>query len=172
MADLVDLRAVLVRVPVHERDIGRLRVGDAATIVLDALPDHPLAGRVKHIIPQADPASRTFPVKVEVPNTSDSVLKAGMFARVKLRPGAAQPSLFVSKDAVVRRPTGQVVFVVQEGKARLVPVKTGRTHEGAIEIVDGLLKPGRYGGGHWQRTLARPGSRAGQRRTAPLRSNR
>ena len=142
VADLVDLHTVLVRVPVHERDIGRLRVGDAATIVLDALPDHPFAGRVKHIIPQADPASRTFPVKVEVPNTPDSMLKAGMFARVKVRPGAAQPSLFVSKDAVVRRTTGQVVFVVQEGKARLVPVKTGRTHEGAIEIVDGSLKAG------------------------------
>jgi len=142
VADLVDLHTVLVRVPVHERDIGRLHVGDDATIVLDALPDHPFAGRVKHIIPLADPASRTFPVKVEVPNTPDSVLKAGMFARVKLRPGAAQPSLFVSKDAVVRRTAGQVVFVVQEGKARLVPVKTGRIHEGAIEIVDGSLKAG------------------------------
>jgi RND family efflux transporter MFP subunit len=97
---------------------------------------------VKHIIPQADLASRTFPVKIEVANTPDTILKAGMFARVTLRPGAAQTTLFVPKDAVVRRAAEQVVFVVQEGKARLVPIKTGRAQEGTVEVVDGQLKAG------------------------------
>jgi len=142
VADVVDLQTVLVRVPIHEKDIGYLRVGDAATIVLDALPGRTFTGRVKHIIPQADPTSRTFPVKIAVPNTPDTTLKAGMFARVKLQPGSAQPVLFAPKDAVVRRAAGQVVFVVQEGKARLVPVKTGRAHEGAVEIVAGSLRAG------------------------------
>lgn len=142
VVDVIDLRAVLVRVPVHEKDISRLHVGDEATIVLDALPDRPFTGRVKHIIPQADPASRTFPVKIEVPNSPDSAIKAGMFARVRLRAGTAQAGVFVPKDAVVRQPTGLVVFVVQEEKARLVPIKTGRSHDGLIEVIDGSVKPG------------------------------
>lgn len=142
VVDVIDLRAVLVRVPVHEKDISRLRAGDEATIVLDALPDRPFTGRVKHIIPQADPASRTFPVKIEVPNSPDSAIKAGMFARVRLRAGTAQAGVFVPKDAVVRQPTGLVVFVVQEEKARLVPIKTGRSHDGLIEVIDGSVKPG------------------------------
>ena len=142
VADLVDLGAVLVRVPIHEKDIGRLRVGDQALVVLDALPGRTFTGRVKHIIPQADVASRTFPTKIEVPNTPDTALKAGMFARVTLHSGTPQPSVFVPKDAVVRRAIGQVVFTVHDGKARLVPIKTGRVSDGLIEVTESRLKPG------------------------------
>jgi HlyD family secretion protein len=142
VADIVDLAAVLVRVPVHERDIRLVQVGDEAVVTLDALPNRTFSGRVKYITPQADLASRTFPVKIEVPNTPDNAIKAGMFARVTLHTGSAQPSVFVPKDAVVRRASGQVVFVVEEAKARMVPIKTGRAHESLIEVVEGKLRPG------------------------------
>ena len=142
VADIIGVNPVLVRVPVPEKDVTRLRVGDTATVVLDAQPDRTFTGRVKHIIPQADLASRTFPVKIEVANTAETTLKAGMFARVTLRPGSAQPTLFIPKDAVVRRGSGQVVFVVQEGKAHLVAIKTGRAQAGTIEVVEGRLKAG------------------------------
>jgi len=75
-------------------------------------------------------------------NTPDTAIKAGMFARVTLRLGAAQQGVFVPKDAVVRRASGQVVFVVEDAKAHMVPLKTGRTHEGLIEAVEGQLRPG------------------------------
>jgi HlyD family secretion protein len=142
VADIVDLAAVLVRVPVHERDIRLVHIGDEAAVTLDALPNRRFTGRVKYITPQADLASRTFPVKIEVPNTPDHAIKAGMFARVTLHTGSAQPSVFVPKDAVVRRASGQVVFVVEDAKARMVPIKTGRTHESLIEVVEGKLQPG------------------------------
>jgi HlyD family secretion protein len=142
VADIIDLAAVLVRVPVHERDIRLVQVGDEAMVTLDALPNRTFTGRVKYMTPQADLASRTFPVKIEVPNTADYAIKAGMFARVTLHTGAAQPSVFVPKDAVVRRASGQVVFVVEDAKARMVPIKTGRTYEGLIEVVEGQLTPG------------------------------
>src|SRR5919109_873529 len=142
VADIIDLGAVLVGIPVQERDIRLVQGGDEAIVSLDALPHRTFIGRVKYITPQADLASRTFPVKIEVPNTPDTTIKAGMFARVTLRLGAAQPGVFVPKDAVVRRASGPVVFVVEDAKARLVPIKTGRSHEGLIEVVEGRLKPG------------------------------
>jgi HlyD family secretion protein len=142
VADIIDLASVLVRVPVHERDIRLVHVGDQAVVTLDALPNRTFTGRVKYITPQADLASRTFPVKIEVLNTPDTAIKAGMFARGTLRVGATQPAVFVPKDAVVRRASGQVVFVVEDAKARMVPIKTGRTHEGLIEAVEGQLRPG------------------------------
>ncbi|HEX9868971.1 MAG TPA: efflux RND transporter periplasmic adaptor subunit [Candidatus Tectomicrobia bacterium] len=142
LAEIIDLAAVLVRVPVHERDIRLVQVGDDAMVTLDALPNQTFTGRVKYVTPQADLASRTFPVKIEVPNTHDHTIKAGMFARVTLRTGSVQPSVFVPKDAVVRRASGQVVFVVEDARARLVPIKPGRTHKGLIEVVEGQLRPG------------------------------
>ena len=142
VADLVDLSVVLIRIPIHEKDIGRLQLGDAATIVLDAVPGRTFAGQVKHIVPQADPASRTFPVKIAVANTPDNVLKVGMSARVRLRAGTAQPAMLVPKDAVVRRAAKPVVFVVEERTARMMPVKTGRAHADLIEVMESSLKPG------------------------------
>jgi multidrug efflux pump subunit AcrA (membrane-fusion protein) len=142
VADVIDLREVLVRIPIHERDIAHLHVGDTAAIGLDAFPDRVFTGHVKHIIPQADPASRTFPVKIAVSNTPDFALKAGMSARVRLQAGLAQPVVLVPKDAVARRATQQVVFVVQEQTAHMVPIKTGRAHAGWLEVLDDSLKPG------------------------------
>jgi HlyD family secretion protein len=142
VADIIDLASVLVRAPVHERDIRLVQIGDTAVVTLDALPNRAFNGRVKHITPQADLASRTFPVKIEVLNTPDAAIKAGMFARVTLRLGAPQTGVFVPKDAVVRRASGQVVFVVEDAKARMVLIKTGRTHEGFIEVVEGQLRAG------------------------------
>jgi HlyD family secretion protein len=142
VADIVNLTSVLVRVPVHERDIRHVQVGDEAVVHLDALPGGTFTGRVKHIIPQADLSSRTFPVKIEVPNTAETAIKAGMFARVTLRAAVAQSSLMVPKDAVVRRGADQVIFVVQDSQAHLIPVKTGRSHAGLIELVESPVKSG------------------------------
>jgi multidrug efflux pump subunit AcrA (membrane-fusion protein) len=50
--------------------------------------------------------------------------------------------VFVPKDAVVRQPDGLMVFVVQADKALLIPIKTGRTHDGLVEVLEGDLKPG------------------------------
>ena len=142
LADLIDLRIVFVRIPIHEKDIGRVRVGDAATVSLDAFPGHTFEGRVKHVIPQADAASRTFPVKIEVTNTPDSAFKAGMSARVQLRSGVARPTVLVPKDAVVRAAGKPAVFVVRNDKASLVSIKTGRSYNGSVEVLEGMLKPG------------------------------
>jgi multidrug efflux pump subunit AcrA (membrane-fusion protein) len=142
IADLIDLRVVFVRVPIHEKDIGRVRVDDPATVTLDAFPGRTFEGRVKHLVPQADPASRTFPVKIEVTNTSDNALKAGMSARVQLRSGDARPTVLIPKDAVARSAGKQVVFVVRNDKAHLTPIKSGRSYNSSIEVLEGALKPG------------------------------
>jgi multidrug efflux pump subunit AcrA (membrane-fusion protein) len=42
----------------------------------------------------------------------------------------------------VRQPGGLVVFVVQDDKAHMVSIKTGRTHDGLIEVLEGGLQPG------------------------------
>jgi multidrug efflux pump subunit AcrA (membrane-fusion protein) len=142
IADLIDLRVVFVRVPIHEKAIGRVRVDDPATVTLDAFPGRTFEGRVKHLVPQADPASRTFPVKIEVTNTSDNALKAGMSARVQLRSGDARPTVLIPKDAVARSAGKQVVFVVRNDKAHLTPIKSGRSYNSSIEVLEGALKPG------------------------------
>ncbi len=141
VADLIDLDPVYVVGPVSEREVGSLRSGARARVVVDAYPERVFHGEVAHVVPQADPQSRTFPVKVRLANP-DHALKAGMFARVAVDAGGSRKALFVPKDAVVRRDGTVTVFIVEQGVARTRPVKTGRPAGELVEIMDGALTAG------------------------------
>jgi HlyD family secretion protein len=141
IADFIDLDPVYVVGPVSERDVGRLGRGTPARITLDAYPDRTFGGEVAHVVPQGDPQSRAFPVKVRVRNP-EHLLKSGMFARVTLTLSGGRKALYVPKDAVVRRDKATAVFVVDEGVARVRTVRTGQAVGELIEIVDGALATG------------------------------
>ncbi|MFQ5883167.1 MAG: HlyD family secretion protein, partial [Candidatus Methylomirabilales bacterium] len=66
VADLVDIDTVYVVIPVNERDIGKIRRRDEATLTVDTYPGRTFKGQITHIIPQADVSSRNFPVKIRV----------------------------------------------------------------------------------------------------------
>ena len=141
VADVVDLDPVFAAGPVGERKIGLLRAGLPAAVSLDAFPGEVFSGEVAHIVPQADTRSRSFPVKVRLSNARGR-LKAGMLARVRVSVARGGPSVLVPKDAVVRRGSDRVVFVVSNGQARAVRVSTGRSHRALMEISGGDLRPG------------------------------
>jgi HlyD family secretion protein len=141
VADIINIDTVLVRTGVRERDIRHVQVGDNAVITVDAYPGTTFRGKVRDIIPQADVASRSFPVKIEIANPNYR-LKGGMFARVKLFYGEKRPTLMVPKDALSQLGLRAHVFVVANGRARLVPVKTDRVIAGYVEIAEGKLSKG------------------------------
>ena len=140
IADLVDLNPVYANGPVGERKISLLQKGLTAKVAVDALPGQSFEGTVTHIVPRADPQSRTFPVKVRIPN-KDGRLKSGMLARVTVSLGNGRSGLLVPKDAVVRRGADQVVFVVENGVVKQVKVKTGRAVQQLLVIHNSDLKP-------------------------------
>ena len=78
---------VLIRVPIHERTLVAYGWQTKRSASMRCWTAVHRARQAHH--PQAVPA-RTFPVKIEVANTLESVLKSGMFARVRLRTGTAQ----------------------------------------------------------------------------------
>ncbi|MHC4861414.1 MAG: efflux RND transporter periplasmic adaptor subunit, partial [Planctomycetota bacterium] len=145
--EILTLDPVLVRLGVNEKDIAKVRVGDPATVRVDAHPDRSFDGKVRFIVPEADPRSRSFPVHIEVPNPSIE-LKAGMFARVELQAGEARKALTVPKDAIVRGPQGTIVYTLEKGEgqgppvAKLVPVETGVSVGGRIVVSGPGLRPG------------------------------
>jgi HlyD family secretion protein len=141
VVDLIALDPVYVVGPVSERDVGRLTRGARARVALDAYPDRTFSGEVAHIVPQADPQSRAFPVKVRVRNP-DHLLKSGMFARVALEIPGNRKAIYVPKDAVVRRDNASVVYVVEDGVAKARVVRTGQAAGELIEVMDGAVTSG------------------------------
>jgi len=95
---LADLASVYVMIYVTERELGRVRLGDAAEVRIDAFPDRAFAGRVTYISPEAeftpknvqtkeDRVKLVFGVKVEIDNR-DGLLKPGLPADAVIRVGA------------------------------------------------------------------------------------
>lgn len=85
---IVRTGTMLSAVSVSEKDIASVKVGDPATVDVPAV-GRAVPGRVREIGVQADPFTRTYKVKVAVPNSSGA-MRIGMVTRTSLRiPGRA-----------------------------------------------------------------------------------
>ena len=94
-------------------------------------------GRVEAVVPLADPGSRTFQVKVILPNPNGAI-HSGMFARIQFQKGD-RPGMLVPTSAVVQEGQLQGVYVVgQDSIARFRLIRTGATRPGGIEVLSGL----------------------------------
>jgi RND family efflux transporter MFP subunit len=143
VVELADTSSVLVRVDAPESAIPYAQVGAKVSMQIDALKKR-FDGHIKHIIPQADEAARTFPVEVEVANP-DYELKAGMFARVTVPAGNERMAIVVPKDALIESDgTIFVAMVIDAEKGKMaipVPVTLGADQGELIAITSNNLPP-------------------------------
>jgi len=82
---------------------------------------HNLNGTVIAIVPRGDVATRTFPVKIRTAN--DYALIEGMSARVILPTAESVNTLIVPRDAVIAKFGQNVVYVVSDSTAKMMPVQ-------------------------------------------------
>jgi len=94
-----------------------------------------IEGTVSEISPVADPVSRTFRIKLDLPAVEG--LRTGQFGRVSV-PVAAAQLLLVPREAVLKRGQMELVFVARDGRAVLRLVKTGKSLDGRVAILSGL----------------------------------
>jgi len=134
---LIDVDPAVIVVPVIERDLHRIRTGIPVTVRTEALPGAVFSGRVAAVSPMLSPTTRTAEVRVEVPN-ADGRLRPGMFAHVEILLARRENALAVPIDALLERPAGPAVFVIQDGTARERLVRPGITDGARVEIVGGL----------------------------------
>ncbi|HSJ14140.1 MAG TPA: efflux RND transporter periplasmic adaptor subunit [Longimicrobiales bacterium] len=135
---LADLSTVWVEGEVFEKDLGRVGVGQAAHITLDAYPGEMFRGRVQYVYPTVTPESRTGRVRVALANPGNR-LKPGMYANLTLESAAGVATLTVPRSAIHFTGERALVFV-READGSLVPhvVTTGFTQGDWIEILAGL----------------------------------
>jgi len=102
---IVKLNPVKVRVGVPEAEIGKVLQGAVAEITVPSLDGRRFMGKVAIIGVAAEPASRTYTVKIVVPNPGP-VLLAGMVAEARILGPAKIKSLTIPGEAVVPDPQG------------------------------------------------------------------
>ena len=53
---------------VVEKDLKQLQSGDVTRVQVDAFPGETFMGRIARVSPVLDPATRTAPIEIEIPN--------------------------------------------------------------------------------------------------------
>ena len=130
------LDSIEAELNIPEREIERIRPGQVARVIVDALPDDGFEGEVTRVAPEVDPTSGTFRVTVTLDNT-DGRLKPGMFGRVDVRTDIRPNALLTPLEAVVTLRDRSSVFVVSDDVAERRQVTTGYVSDGNIEILTG-----------------------------------
>jgi len=135
---LVDISTVRLVANIVERDLRRIHVGLEADVEVDAYPGDKFVGRVAHMAPILDPATRTAQIEIEIANAGFR-LKPGMYAKVNFIVDKRENTLVVPTNAVVDHAGKRGVFVPGEGDlAKFQPVEPGVTTADLMEITSGL----------------------------------
>jgi RND family efflux transporter MFP subunit len=143
-----DVRRFRLEATVNENDLRYVRTGQQVSVVIDALDNAGLKGKVVQIVPAADAGSRTFLVKIDLP--TDARLRSGLFGRAQFSRGERQ-ALLIPRSAVVERGQLQGIYVLDQDKvAGLRYITLGKPSGAEVEVLAGLQDG--------ERVVAKPGA--------------
>jgi RND family efflux transporter MFP subunit len=130
-------KSLQVVAEVNEEDIARVAVGQAVLLRTDAFPDRRLEARVRQITPMGDANSKTYRVRLALPD--DTPLRPGMSVEANIVTRQKPDALLVPAQAV----QGSSVFLIEGGRVRSRTVTVGLRGTHQVEVVSGLAETDR-----------------------------
>lgn len=129
-----------VKAQVDETDIARVKINQAATIILDAYPENPLEGKVVHLAYDATLTNNVTTYQVDIlPDDPPKFLRSGMTSNVNIEVDRKDNVLTLPIVAVTEDETGKRVLTGTAEKNKWVPVETGIDNGKKVEILSGLM---------------------------------
>lgn len=136
---LADPASLVTELSVSELILPGLANGSPVSVRIDALGDQPFSGEIIRIHPELDSLSRQGKVEIQL-NPVPPGARAGQFVRVTLRT-VETPRLLVPFGALRRDRQGEYLYLLENGSAQRVNVRSGIRLEEKVEIIEGL-RPG------------------------------
>jgi len=125
-----------VEFAVPERYLGALATGLSVRVRAEG-QDQVYTGEIFAIEPRVDPGTRTIACRARIDNREGDLLPGG-FARVELELATMRNALLVPAIAVIAQIDHATVYVLEDGKAVLRRVVTGRRSGSQVQILEGL----------------------------------
>lgn len=144
--DLLTISAsdsLVFQADIPQPELSAVRAGESAIVELSGRPG-PVEGTVHDILPSANAADLTVPVRIDLRRPPDP-LPAGLFGTARIRTGRVEGAAAVPAAAVMRDDvTGKTrVAVLEAGnRARWTEVTAGLAQNGLVQIVAPALPPG------------------------------
>lgn len=129
-----------ILLPLDEKSLAPVALGQRAQVVADAFPERVLAARVSYLAPAVDPSRGTLDVHLELTEPAD-FLRQGMTVSVSIQTARRERALLIANDAL-REPSGNraQVLRVQGGRVEQVAVTLGLRGTALSEVAEGLAE--------------------------------
>ncbi len=137
VTDMVNVDKIKINVNVPELDVRYLSPRQKATVTIDAFPDRRLPGIVDFIAFKADPATKTFLVRILITNP-DHDIRPGMIARVAFLRRVIPDALVSPLFAIVDKGGERLLFIEKDGVAHARTVSIGVIEGDRVQITKGL----------------------------------
>jgi multidrug efflux pump subunit AcrA (membrane-fusion protein) len=143
IAELPDLSTVRVTGRIEEADRGRVKLGQDATIRIDAVPDKVLAGSVVVISPLAKgdfsgwPPKKNFDMAIQIDNP-DPRIRPGMSATARVAVERLPNSIVIPAEASFVKAGRNIAYVLRGSKFEERVIEIARRGGGQLVIAKGL----------------------------------
>jgi len=131
----IDTIRVFCDVP--ENDVPHLHIGDPAIVKPFGFDGKPFIGRVTRFSLRLDPETRNMRTEIDLSNPEER-LYPGMYAEVSLEMNRRRNALTVPAAAVGSDGDGNFVDTITDNRVTRLPIKTGLTDNGRVEVTAGL----------------------------------
>jgi multidrug efflux pump subunit AcrA (membrane-fusion protein) len=122
-------------VSLPESDAGLAIKGAIVAVEVPSLGGPILEGEVADVVPAADPATRTFLVKIDLPQ--NPTLRSGLYARALFR-GAPRQAVRLPREAILARGGLTGVFVAEGDRATFRLITVADSPGSLVEVLSGL----------------------------------
>lgn len=139
--ELVDDSQMFVVVDIDENDYWKIKTGQTASLVIDALDKRKMTGNVVEIYPfisRALDQNRTARVKIRLSDDLEADILPGMSVNTEILVSSRKDVLAAPTAAILVRPKGKIVYQVVDGVLKEIQVETGVFNWEWSEITSGL----------------------------------
>ena len=135
ISNLVQTNPVKLDFSVPEKYARKINVGQTITFTIDG-DDEVVNAEVIALDPKIDENLRTLRIRAKASNPSGKYLP-GMFIRVEM-PIGEENSIMIPSESIIPILKGKKVFIMRNGKASEVLIKTGLRTDTKVQVEDGL----------------------------------
>ena len=136
VVEITDIGQLKLTVSVPERDVLKFKRGQSVSVTADVYGDKMYEGKVTNISVVAD-RSHNFKVQITVTNKNRELL-AGMYGSVRLTNTKSVNRLAIPRKALIGSSKAPRVYVVRNGKAKLVSFTAGTSDGDYVEVISGI----------------------------------
>ena len=132
---------LIIQAQVDETDIGKIKLGQKAAIVLDAYSDQTIDGKVDHVYYESKTVNNVTMYNVDIlPDKVPGFFRSGMSANIDVVRDKKENILMLPVDAVKKFKDKSFVHMKaqEKGKPERREVTTGISDDENIEIISGL----------------------------------